>query len=202
MIRFTDDSKPLDFFKGIKMSASTRRDDGTTTVTTRARQHTSAPVVAASHWLTAGREEGKRRAEEKEKDQTCCSASIPSLLQDSPHFSRTLLISEACLNFCLWDVLTTSVVTEVFAEHFSPVACFSMLFDHVFSSRCLRCHEDFVLLCFLMSLSMCFWKLQHVADPHLDGVIVSSIWPGSKLLKQLGRSRKLPCSQTHWPYPW
>lgn len=89
MIRFTDNSKPLDFFTGIKMSASTRRDDGTTTVTTRARQHTSAPVVAASHWLTAGREEGKRRAEEKEKDQTCCKSAA---LRQSLRCFRTVLI--------------------------------------------------------------------------------------------------------------
>lgn len=106
----------------------------------------------------AGRKEREepRRRERIRPAVCCCSASVPSLLQDSPHFSQKLFISEACLNFCLWDVLTSPVVTEAFAVHFSPVACFSLLFDHVFSSRCLRCHQDFVLLGFLMSLSSVF----------------------------------------------
>lgn len=42
----------------------------------RVRQHAHVPpVVAASHWVTAGREEGEREAEEKEKDQTCCKSA-------------------------------------------------------------------------------------------------------------------------------
>lgn len=36
---------------------------------------TCAPGVAASLWVTAGREEGERGAEEKEKDQTCCKSA-------------------------------------------------------------------------------------------------------------------------------